>query len=410
MSSSLYRIFCSTQKATNAINSSTQKAKDAIKFAPRTPNPKPMGMESPLSRKPWITTAVKDLLNETDCDKLLHKFTSLSQSGIFRRRHHKVYKCVVHRLALAKRFSLIEQALEPQKKYICGEGFAARFIYLYGKAGMFAHAYKVFDELPERKCERGSTSFNALLTAAVSSRKFDKAYELFRELPPKLSIKPDVDSYNRVAYALCELGLLDNAVSLLDEMEANGLKPDAISFKTLMGAFYKKGDIARGDETWERMINSGLVPDIQSYNFKLLGLVKEGKLTEAVELVEELKSKDLDPDLGTYNALIQRSCKNDDLEGAKKWYVELLKHRCMPNKVTFSTLIPFLCQKRDYGFAFEVCQKKFKRQCSVIDGALLQDVVDGLVKNSMTEEAEALVKLANSSSYVPYSITMPSSG
>lgn len=403
----LNRMFASTQKATTAIiNSSAQKTPNPTKEPPPT---KAARFTRP--KKTRIQSGgVRDLLNEKDSEKLLQKFTTLSENVVFRQQHYRIYEFTIHRLTLAKRFSLIEQALESQKKYIFGEGFAARLIYLYGKADMFDHAYKLFDELPERKCPRGTKSFNALLTAAANSQKFDKAYELFQELPPKLSIKPDVDSYNRVAYALCELGLLDKALSLLDEMETNGLSPDVVSFNTLMGAFYKKGDIEKGEKTWERMVKNGLVPDTHSYNFKLWGLVNEGKLTEAIELVEELKSKKLQADMNTYNSLIKGSCKNDDLEGAKRWYVELLKNSCVPNKVTFSILVPFLCEKGDYCFAFQVCERKFKKQCLVIDEALLQNVVDGLVKDSMTEEAETLVKLAKSSSYVPYNLAMPSTG
>ncbi|CAA7040118.1 unnamed protein product [Microthlaspi erraticum] len=59
-------------------------------------------------------------------------------------------------------FEWIEEILEEQKKYhnMSKEGFIVRIINLYGQAGMFEHAQKVFDEMPERNCKRTVLSFN----------------------------------------------------------------------------------------------------------------------------------------------------------------------------------------------------------------------------------------------------------
>ncbi|KAF9599190.1 hypothetical protein IFM89_035649 [Coptis chinensis] len=62
---------------------------------------------------------------------------------------------------------------------ITKQGFAMRLISLYGKPGMFDHALKLFDELPERTVKM----YNALLNAnaSVVSNKFDETHKLFRE-------------------------------------------------------------------------------------------------------------------------------------------------------------------------------------------------------------------------------------
>ncbi|XP_021719450.1 pentatricopeptide repeat-containing protein At3g13160, mitochondrial-like [Chenopodium quinoa] len=154
--------------------------------------------------------------------------------------------------ANTKSFSLIEEILEDQKQYkdITDEGFTVRFICLYGKAGMFDHAHKLFDEMPELNCKRTVLSYNALLGTCVNSKNFDKVDGFFRELPGKLSIKPDVVSYNTVIKAFCEMGSLDSALSLLDEMEKEGLRPNLITFNILLDAFYRKLRFLDGDKLW----------------------------------------------------------------------------------------------------------------------------------------------------------------
>ncbi|KAL2931201.1 hypothetical protein RDABS01_036611 [Bienertia sinuspersici] len=398
--SRLHTIFSPTSNASNSIKS---------KF-PNNQIPsltKPPKSKTP-NQSPVVSKGIQDLLDEKDSEKLVEKFKSLSEYKYFRHKY-RLYGFVINRLALAKKFSLIEDAIESQKIYATGDGYASRLIYLYGKAGMFEHARKLFDEMPQQKPVQRLKCFSALLGAASNTQQFEKVYELFRELPPKLSIKPNRDSYNIAANALCKLGLLDDALSLLDEMEVNGVEPNVVSYNTILGHFYKKGMFEEGEKLWERMIKSGVVPDIMSYNFKLVGLINDGKLSEAMELVIEVESKGIRPDVGTYNALILKCCKEDDLDGVRKWYKELLTHGCIPNRVTFNTIIPFLCEKGDYGLAYELCKRMFRRQCSV-DESLMQKVVDGLAKNSMTEEAKILVGLGRSNTFFPYNLVMPKQG
>ncbi|XP_021719453.1 pentatricopeptide repeat-containing protein At1g55890, mitochondrial-like [Chenopodium quinoa] len=361
-----------------------------------------------LANNQVINKGVRELLDERDTQKLVEKFNFLSPNKYFRQKY-KIYDYIIHRLVLANQISLVEDTLESQKEYINGEGFAARIMYLYGKAGLFDHARKLFDELPQRGLEQNAKTFNALLVAAYHCEDFDKVYELFRELPSKLSIKPSTGCYNVAAQALCKLGLIDEAVSLLDKMEHNGVKPCVITYNTLLGVIYEKGEFDEGEKLWERMIKSGVVPSVISYDFKLHRLVKDGKISEARELFMELETSGIKPNAGSYNALILGACKNDDLDEVRRWYNELLNDGCAPNKATLNTIIPFLCDKVDYGLVFQVCKRMFRRQCTV-DESLLQKVVDALAKNSMMKEAEILVGLGKSNSYHPYNLVLPPTG
>ncbi|XP_074305049.1 uncharacterized protein LOC141639974 [Silene latifolia] len=385
--------------------SSTQKAKTSFK-----PSTLPKPTNSPVSApSKTVNQKVDDLLDEKDSRILVEKFKHLSQYSYFRERCREVYKLTIHRLAVAKQYELIEEALESQKKYVSSEGFASRIIHLYGKSGMFDHAYKLFDELPNKKRTQGVKCFNVLLGAAANSEKYDKVVELFRELPVKLSIKPNVDCYNTTMHALCKMGLVDEAVLLLDEMKENSLDISVVSYNTLLCAYYEAGECEKGNKLWERMVKDGVAPDIHSYNFKIRGLINDGKLPEALELAMQLKDKGVKPNVGSYNVVIQGLIKDDDLVSVKEWYGKLLESRLLPNKTTFGILVPFLCQRGDYGFAFEVCEIMLKRRFSLIDEAILQNVVDGLAMNSTIDKAKVLVELGLSNSYAAYHLVMPAS-
>ncbi|KAK1422627.1 hypothetical protein QVD17_17913 [Tagetes erecta] len=351
-------------------------------------------------------TIYDELYKERNLKTVVQKFKKLSQSHLFRKQAN-VYNNTVHRLASAKKHKWVEEILEDQKQYddISKEGFAIRLISLYGKSGMFDHAHKVFDEMPERNCLQTVKSFNALLGACVNCKRFDKVDEVFKQLPEKISVKPDIVSYNIVIKAYCEMGLFELASSMFDEMRCNGINPDLVTFNTLLIGFYGNGRFDDGEIFWDKMMNNASIsPDIRSYNARLVGFVHEKKLTKAVDLIENLGC--LKPDEFSYNAIINGFCNNGDLEEAKKWYTKLVESDSAPNKATFATLIRFASKMCDFDWAAELFKQSFEQKC-VVDPYVMQLVIDGLVKESKTEEAKKLVGIGKSSKVRRYNLMMP---
>ncbi|KMT04065.1 hypothetical protein BVRB_8g186620 [Beta vulgaris subsp. vulgaris] len=362
------------------------------------------------SAKPTsIPISVKELVEESNLEELAKKFKQVASNSSKFRNRHNIYDFTISRLALAKRYNLIEDILESHKNFddITREGFAIRLISLYARAGMFDHARKVFDEMPELKCPRTVKSFNAVLKAGVEAKRFEDVFRLFREGPATLSISCDVLTYNIVIHAFCETGSVDEGLMMVDEMMEKGVNPSVVTFNTLLDGFYREKGFEGGEIIWSMMDELNVVRNTRSYNLKMQGMVNEGELRNAVALFEVLESEGLKPDVSTFNVLMKGCCDQGNVEEAKKWYNALLESGAMPNSITFSTIVPKFCDRGDFDLAFELCKKMFKRQF-VVDEALLQLVVNGLVKASLTEEAEELVKLGKSNSYVQYDLVLPS--
>ncbi|KAJ8761610.1 hypothetical protein K2173_004386 [Erythroxylum novogranatense] len=350
----------------------------------------------------------KILNKERNLKRAVKLFKKASENDRFRTKTG-IYESTVRRLATAQRFRWIEEILEDQKKYrdISREGFNARLISLYGKSGMAESAQKVFDEMPRRNCNRTVLSFNALLAAYASSKKFDKVDGLFRELPEKLNVEPDLVSYNTIIKAFCDMGSLDSGLLLLNEMEKKGVEPDLYTFNFLLKGFYGNGQFENGESIWARMLGKNLLPDIRSYNAKLDGLALEKRTKDAVELLEQMKRKGIKPDLYSFNALIKGFVSEDMLDEAKHWYREMWNNDCKPKKSTFATFIPFVCEKGNFNFAFELSKDAFRRK-RLVDERVLQRVVDGLIKETMVREAEELVQLGKTNGYYSFNLTIRS--
>ncbi|XP_021726183.1 pentatricopeptide repeat-containing protein At1g55890, mitochondrial-like [Chenopodium quinoa] len=370
--------------------------------------PKLSPQNTPTTITPIKPISIKELAEEPDLDELAKKINhNASISSKFRSRHN-IYDFTIARFSNAERYNLVEYVLDKHKHFedISREGYALRLISLYAKAGMFDHAHKLFDELPELGCPRTVKSFNALLKAAVESKRFDEVFTLFQGIPADLGISCDVVSYNTLIHALCEVGKLEEGLLMIDEMKAKGVNPSVVTFNTLLGAFYRRG-FEGGELIWGIMDEYDVVRDIRSYNLKLQGLVDEGELEKAVALFESLETKGLKPDVGTFNVFIKKYCDEGDIEEAKRLYYKLCESCITPNSITFSYLVPKLCDDGEYELALDLCKKMFKRQF-VVDEALLQLVVNGLVKESKIQEAEELVELGKSNSFVQYDLVMPS--
>nr|XP_043625635.1 pentatricopeptide repeat-containing protein At1g55890, mitochondrial-like [Erigeron canadensis] len=330
-------------------------------------------------------------------------FKRSSNVGPFR-YNYKIYNDVVSHLAKSRQHAYIEEILEHQKRYkteMTHESFVARLISLYGKARMFDHARKVFDEMPELNCPRTVLSANALLNACINSKKVDKMPELFRELKEVVGIEPDEVSYNVMIKALCEMEDCDFALKMIDEMEMNGCECSLYTYNTIIVALYAKGLVSDGDKLWEVMRGKNIEPDVWTYNAKVRGLIVDKRIDEAVQLINEMKGNGVTPDVYTYNGLIHGFVKEDDLVGVKKWYAEMVENKIVPDLVTFRIIINFASKRADYRYAYELSRTSLLRELNVSRSSL-QGVVDGLVKESAIDEAKELVELVNKQSNLLY--------
>ncbi|XP_065880170.1 small ribosomal subunit protein mS79 (rPPR3b)-like [Euphorbia lathyris] len=324
---------------------------------------------------------------------MVSKFKTSSESEDFRSRYD-IYLNTVLRLAKFRRFSMIEEILQHQKNFkdITDEPYTSRLIALYGKAGMFENARKLYDEMPDLNCPRTVYSFNALLSACIDSGKFDKIEGILKDLPDELRLTLDVVSYNIIIKGYYKMRALDSAAAVLDRMIKEGVNPNLITFNTLLNGFYSNDRFADGERIWGKMEEMNVVPNVRSYNAKLYGLAFEKRMKEAVELIEEMKSKEIEPDLYSYRGLIRAFVEDENLEEAKWWYCDIMKKGCVLDKITLEKLLGFVCEKGDFCSAYEICVENLKK-CR-FDEALLQVVADGLIKDSKVEDAEKLMQLS----------------
>jgi pentatricopeptide repeat protein len=114
--------------------------------------------------------------------------------------------------------------------------------------------------------------------------------------------------YNSLIDGLRKVDRLEEAGSLLQEMQSWGCEPDAITYNTFIDELCRGGRIDDAYKLLEEMIGKDCA-DIVTYNTLLHGLCKAGRVDEAYKLFEEIQASStlhckVKPNYVTYTTLL----------------------------------------------------------------------------------------------------------
>jgi pentatricopeptide repeat protein len=292
-----------------------------------------------------ISRVKSKLRTEYDPDKALEIYSSVSKNYSSPTSSRYAQDLTVRRLAKSHRFADIESLIESHKKdpKIKEESFLSTLIRSYGIAGMFDHALRTFDQMNELGTRRSAVSFNALLSACIKSKMFNKVPQLFDEIPKKYGVSPNKVSYGILVKSYCEVGATEKAVGIFKEMEEKGVEITAVTFTTILDALYKKGKSEEADNLWNVMVKKGCEIDVAAYNVRIMH-AHGGQPENVMAWINEMSNAGLKPDTISYNYLMTCYLKSGMMDEAMKVYEGLGGNACNPNAATFRTLIHYLCR------------------------------------------------------------------
>ncbi|XP_010467671.1 PREDICTED: pentatricopeptide repeat-containing protein At2g18520, mitochondrial [Camelina sativa] len=341
-----------------------------------------------------ISKAKLKLRKIHDPDKALAIYNSVSKNPSSPLSSRYAMELTVQRLAKSQRFSDIEALIESHKNSpkIKTETFLSTLIRSYGRASMFDHAMKTFEEMDQLGTPRSVVSFNALLAACLHSDLFERVPQLFDEIPQRYnSITPDKISYGMLIKSYCDSGSPEKAMEIMRDMEVKDVEVTIIAFTTILGSLYKNGLVDAAESLWNEMVSKGCEFDNTVYNVRLMNAAKESP-ERVKELMEEMSSVGLKPDTVSYNYLMTAYCVKGMMGEAKKVYEGLEKeHDCVPNAATFRTLVFHLCINGLYDQGLTVFKKSAVVH-KIPDFKTCKHLTEGLVKNNRMEDARGVAR------------------
>lgn len=266
---------------------------------------------------------------------------------------------------------------------------------------MIDHAVRTFEFIPKAGIKHSQRSLCALLTVFLKNKMYDRLFESFRRVPKEVNVALSVTAYNLAMQGKCEIGDIDGAQKLFDEMvEKRSVKPDVVSYTTLFNGYMRKGD----KEGWEKVLTdmekSGLGDDVATYNCKIAGLCKSGRAVEAEDLLDVMSRKKVRANRNTYNMVIEGFCKEGNAKKAMKVYERMKKAKkgdengTSPDFATYVMLIKSLVENSEFGKALKIFNECVDRKW-VPPFSAVRALVEGLKKQSRTHEAKDVVAKMN---------------
>ncbi|CAE6155707.1 unnamed protein product [Arabidopsis arenosa] len=348
---------------------------------------------APSSGKITVSKAKSTLRKEHDPDKALKIYANVSDHSASPVSSRYAQELTVRRLAKCRRFSDIETLIESHKNdpKIKEEPFYSTLIRSYGRASMFNHAMRTFEQMDQYGTPRSALSFNALLNACLHSKKFDKVPQLFDEIPQRYNkIVPDKISYGILIKSYCDSGSPEKAIEIMRQMQGKGMEVTTIAFTTILSSLYKNGELEVADSLWNEMVKKGCELDNAVYNVRIMSAQKESP-ERVKELIEEMSTMGLKPDTISYNYLMTAYCEKGMLDEAKKVYEGLEGNNCAPNAATFRTLIFHLCYSRLYEQGYAIFKKSVYMH-KIPDFNTLKHLAVGLVEKKKIDDAKGLIR------------------
>ncbi|KAI4314868.1 hypothetical protein L6164_027733 [Bauhinia variegata] len=338
-----------------------------------------------------ISRAKSRLRSQHDPDKALQIYSSLSKDYNSAASTRHALDLTVRRLLKSHRFSDIENFIESQKNdpKVKKEPFLSTLILSYGRAGMFDHALRTYDQMDDLGTPRSANSFNALLNACNQSKLFDKVPQLFDEMPKKYGFMPDKVSYGILVKSFCEAGQPAKAFEIVKEAEEKGVEPTVVTFTTILDALYSKGKIDEAEKLWTLMDKKGCI-DVAAYNVKIR-VAHSGTPAEVNAVMGEMSSSGFKPDTVGYNYLMTCYFQCGMVKEAKEVFKGLGKNGCNPNSATFRTSIFHLCNAGDFEEGYKVFKESVKL-LKIPDFNTLKPLVEGLVKKGKKKEAKGMIR------------------
>ncbi|CAL4925003.1 unnamed protein product [Urochloa decumbens] len=142
---------------------------------------------------------------------------------------------------------------------------------------------------------------NALVDMYAKAREFSDARRAFDEMPHR-----NVISWTSLITACGKNGFGEDAVTLFDRMEEDGVKPNEVTFLALLSACSHSGLMNKGIEYFTSMMSKyGINPRVEHYSSAIDLLARGGQLDDAWKLVQKMNAE---PNSSMYGAMLG-ACK-----------------------------------------------------------------------------------------------------
>ncbi|KAJ8543457.1 hypothetical protein K7X08_005980 [Anisodus acutangulus] len=171
----------------------------------------------------------------------------------------------------------------------------------FAEAGKFEEAMHYFHVMNDSGSQANQIILTSMIKAFSKLGSVEGAKKLFEQIK-NLHGGPDIIASNSMLNLYADFGMVSEAKMIFDHLREK-VQADGVTFATLIYAYKNMGMLEEAIEIAEEMKQSGLLRDCVTFNKVMACYATNGQLVECGELLNEMINQKLLPDGGTFKVL-----------------------------------------------------------------------------------------------------------
>ncbi|KAL8141451.1 hypothetical protein V2J09_014483 [Rumex salicifolius] len=285
-------------------------------------------------------------------DEAQKVFSKMSEHGYSPTEH--TYGSLIDKMFKDKRLDLALKVLSKMLEDFCAPNVVIYTEMIDGlcKVGKIEEAYKLMLMMNEKGCRPNVVTYTAILDGYGKANKVDKCLELFSEMVQK-GCSPNYVTYRVLIKHCCNVGFLDDAYCLLEEMKQTYWPMHISSYQKVIEGFSR--DFLTALDLIDVLSDNNDVPIAPVYQNLIDSFCKAGKLDRALELCREIPYiSDSSALAQTYSLLIKSLCLASRVDQAFQLFADLGKQGVTLDSLVFFTPIMELIKLNQWEVALEL--------------------------------------------------------
>ncbi|KAF5204939.1 Pentatricopeptide repeat-containing protein [Thalictrum thalictroides] len=277
------------------------------------------------------------------------------------------------------------------------------------RAGRYDEAVQLFQYFFNRSnIVPNIVSYNNLINTYCDTGRIDVALEVYQHLLHNAPFSPSHVTYKHLTKGLVDAGRISDGIDLLREMLVKGHGADSHVYNNLISGFLNLGNLERANELFDELRERCVVYDGVVNATFMNWYFKKGMDKEAMESYQDYLDRKYNMIPATGNVLLEVLLRHGKSAEANALFVSMLNRHKTPNfhavnSETYNIMVNECFRLGKVSEALAVFRQVGTEQGSRpfhMDGAGYNNMIGKLCENGVVEEAEKLFEEMNSKSII----------
>jgi len=257
-------------------------------------------------------------------------------------------------------------------------------------------------------------SFIILMKAHVAARAMNKAQVLLKDMRAKANQEPSIATFNELLNGCAQEGLLSEGMSLVEEMDKEGLQPTSFTLDTIVQLMNSSRNTDQSCSRIHEILHKYIAKfDVNEYDAQVNALVEfmqkyalEGNISRTMRTFKMIKRSGTCLNSLMYNTVLRAWINCGNVHAAEDWLEEIIEAG-MADETSFNILMKALVTARamDKAQALLQAMRDASQEPSIVT---FNELLNGLAQEGLLDEGLSLLEEMHAEGVQPTCCTLDS--